>query len=81
MFRIRFLILVTVFTVPAWTECQAVGSFQRPAPRPLVTAGIAPPLPTITLPNVSARDFVGDCGRGRIRDIQTHGCRGPADRR
>jgi hypothetical protein len=80
MFRIRFLILMMAVTVPAWTECQAVGSFKRPDPRPLVTAGIAPPLPTITLPVVSARDFAG-CGRGRIRDTQTHGCRGPADLR
>jgi hypothetical protein len=42
-------------------------------------AGMAPPLPTITMPNVSATDLVGGCGKGRVRDLQTHGCRGPAD--
>jgi hypothetical protein len=76
----RFLILVMAFTAAAWSNCQAAGSFQtKPAFPKVVTAGIAPPLPTITLPDVSARDLVGGCGRGRIRDPQTHGCRGPAD--
>jgi hypothetical protein len=80
MCRVRFLILVMALTVPTWSSCQAVGSFQtRPAFPKVVTAGIAPPPPTITLPNPSARDLVGGCGRGRIRDTQTHGCRGPAD--
>jgi len=80
MRRIRFVISVIAFTIPAWSDCQAAGSFQtKPAFPKVVTAGIAPPLPTITLPDVSARDLVGGCGRGRIRDHQTHGCRGPAD--
>jgi hypothetical protein len=38
-----------------------------------------PLLPTIRLPAVSASDFVGGCGKGRVRDPQTQGCRGPAD--
>ena len=80
MCRIGFLILVTALTVPAWSTCQAAGSFQtKPAFPKVVTAGVAPPLPTITLPDVSARDLVSGCGRGRVRDPQTHGCRGPAD--
>src|ERR1700730_17121074 len=80
MCRIRFVISVIAFTVPAWSACQAVGSFQtKPAFPKVVTAGFAPPLPTITLPDVSARDLVGGCGRGRIRDHHAHGCRGPAD--
>jgi hypothetical protein len=80
MCPIRFLILVIAFTASTWSNCQAVGSFQtKPAFPKVVTAGIAPPLPTITLPDVSARDLVGGCGRGRVRDHQTHGCRGPAD--
>jgi len=82
MRRIRFVISVIAFTIPAWSDCQAAGSFQtKPAFPKVVTAGIAPPLPTITLPDVSARDLVGGCGRGRIRDTQTRGCRGPADLR
>jgi hypothetical protein len=80
MFHIRFLILVMALTVPAWSSCQAVGSFQtKPAFPKVVTAGVAPTLPTITIPNMSARDLVGGCGRGRVHDHQTHGCRGPAD--
>lgn len=80
MCRIRFLILVIALTVPTWTNCQAAGSFQtKPAFPKVVTAGLSPPLPTITLPNVSASDLVGGCGKGRVRDLQTHGCRGPAD--
>jgi hypothetical protein len=80
MYRIRFVILVMALTVATWSDCQAVGSFQtKPAFPKVVTAGIAPPLPIITLPDVSARDLVGGCGRGRVRDHQTHGCRGPAD--
>lgn len=80
MCRIRFLILVIALTVPTWTNCQAAGSFQTmPAFPKVVTAGLSPPLPTITLPNVSASDLVGGCGKGRVRDLQTHGCRGPAD--
>jgi hypothetical protein len=80
MCRIRFLILIMAFTAPAWSNCQAAGSFQtKPAFKTVVTAGVSPPLPTLTLPNPSARDLVGGCGRGRVRDPQTHGCRGPAD--
>jgi hypothetical protein len=80
MCRIRFLTLVMAVTIAAGSDSQAAGSFQtKPAFPKLVTAGIAPSLPTITLPDVSARDLVGGCGRGRVRDPQTHGCRGPAD--
>jgi hypothetical protein len=76
MCRIRFLVLVTALTAPAWSDSQAAGSFQtKPAFPTVVKAG----MPSITLPNVSASDLVGGCGRGRVRDPQTHGCRGPAD--
>lgn len=80
MCHIRFLILVIALTAPTWANCQAAGSFQtKPAFSKVVTAGYAPELPTIKMPNVSASDLVGGCGRGRVRDLQTHGCRGPAD--
>ncbi len=80
MCSIRFLILVMVFTAATWSNSQAAGSFQtKPAFPNVVTAGIAPRLPTVTLPTMSERDLVGGCGRGRVRDNQTHGCRGPAD--
>jgi hypothetical protein len=84
MCRIRFLILTlisaTAFTVATWSNCQAAGSFQtKPAFTTVVTAGVAPSLPTVTAPNVAPGDLVGGCGRGRTRDPQTHTCRGPAD--
>jgi hypothetical protein len=74
----RFLMLVMAFAATTWSNCQAAGSYQTkpPFPKEVVTAGIAP---TVTVPNISARDLVGGCGRGRIRDPQTHSCRGPAD--
>ena len=78
---IRFLMLATAFTATSWSDCQAAGSFQKPEPRTVVTAGIAPSLPSISMPNLSAKDLVGGCGKGRVRDPQTHGCRGPADLR
>jgi hypothetical protein len=75
----RFAILALSMTAIASSNCQAAGSFQKPEPRTVVTAGVAPSLPNISMPNVTAYDLVGGCGRGRARDPQTHGCRGPAD--
>jgi hypothetical protein len=74
----RFAILTLVMTAIASSNCYAAGSFQKPEPR-IMTAGIAPSLPRVSIPHVTAGDLVGGCGRGRIRDAQTHGCRGPAD--
>jgi hypothetical protein len=78
MRALRFLTFVIALSASTWSSCQAAGSFQtKPAfPRDVVTAGVAP---SITIPNLSARDLVGGCGRGRVRDPQTHGCLGPAD--
>jgi hypothetical protein len=72
--------LVMAFTALTWSNSQAAGSFQtKPAFPNVVMAGFAPELPTLTMPSVSASDLVGGCGKGRIRDPQTRGCRGPAD--
>jgi hypothetical protein len=80
MRRIYFLVSIVALTVASWSNSEAAGSFRtKPAFQTVVTAGIAPALPAVALPNVSAGDLVGGCGRGRIRDPQTHGCRGPAD--
>jgi hypothetical protein len=78
---IGFLMLATALTAPAWSSCQAAGSFQtKPAFPDAVTADDDQPLPpTITWPDLSASAFVGGCGRGRVSDPQTHSCRGPAD--
>ena len=74
MYRFSFLVLIVACMAAACSEGQAAGSFQKPA---VVTAGVAAPVPSV--PNISAGDAVGGCGRGRIRDPQTHTCRGPAD--
>jgi len=80
MRRIYFLAFTMALTAATWSKCHAAGSFQtKPAFGPVVTAGIAPAAPSVTLPSVSASDLVGGCGRGRVRDPQTHLCRGPAD--
>jgi len=76
MRHIRFLLLTTSFMAITSADCQAAGSFQRPEPRTLVTAGIAP---SISMPNLTANDLVGGCGKGRVRNPQTHRCLGPAD--
>ena len=75
---IRFLILVAALTAYTWSTSQAGGTYQtKPAFPDVVKAGM--PAPNIALPHFSASDLVGGCGRGRVRDPQTHGCRGPAD--
>ena len=81
MCRIGFLVLVTALTASTWSDSRAAGSFQtKPAFRTVVTAGVsAPATPSVSAPNVSADDVLGGCGRGRVRDPQTHVCRGPAD--
>jgi hypothetical protein len=79
MRRPGFLILVMALVPAGWSACQAAGSYQT---KPMFTevrmekAGMAEP--TIKPASSAAGDLLG-CGRGRVRDPQTHGCRGPAD--
>lgn len=75
MCRISLLSLIVAFTAVTWSDSQAAGSFQKPTP--VVTAGVANPVPRV--PHITAGEVVGGCGRGRVRDPQTHACRGPAD--
>jgi hypothetical protein len=78
--RIPFLMLVIALTVPTWSSCLAGGSFQtKPAFPNAVRADDPPSTPTITWPKLSESALVGGCGKGRVSDPQTHGCRGPAD--
>jgi len=78
--RIRLLMLVIALTATTWSSCQAIGSFQTNPAFPDVVRADDPPLPPrITWPYVSAGALVGGCGKGRVSDPQTHGCRGPAD--
>jgi hypothetical protein len=78
MFYVRPLILAAAFSVAGWSTCQAAGSYQRPEPRAVVQAGM-PSVPLPSISHVTAGDLVGGCGRGRVRDPQTHACHGPAD--
>jgi len=78
--RICFLMLVIALTAPTWSTSQAIGSFQtRPAFSSVVSADNQAQPPGITWPSGSPSALVGGCGRGRVSDPQTHGCRGPAD--
>ena len=81
MGRIAFLSLMFASTAVTWSDCQAAGSFQtRPAfQTAAITVGAASAVPSVSVPKVSASDLVVGCGRGRIRDPQTHACRGPAN--
>jgi hypothetical protein len=79
MRRFGFLILVMALVPAAWSACQAAGSYQT---KPMFTevrmVTVGMPEPAIKPLNPSAGDLPG-CGRGRVRDPETHGCRGPAD--
>jgi hypothetical protein len=77
MGHVYLLISMTAFLATVWSPCQAAGSFRRPEPH-VIKAGM-PSIPLPSVPNLTAGDLVGGCGRGRVRDPQTHGCRGPAD--
>lgn len=79
MRRFSLLISIVAFSAATWSASQAAGSFQTKPVFQVVTTGVAPPTPQISVPNVSPTDLVGGCGRGRVRDPQTHMCRGPAD--
>ena len=70
MRRMSFLVLTVAAMAATWSDSQAAGSFQKPA---VVTAGVSTPAPAV--PTIS----LGGCGRGRVRDPETHACRGPAD--
>ena len=82
--RIRFLILIIALSVSTGSTCQAGGTYRNqpmfvfPDDVKAVKAGM-PSVPLPSMPSVTARDLLGGCGRGRIRDQQTYGCRGPAD--
>jgi hypothetical protein len=74
MYRLSFLVLIIAAAAVTWSDSQAAGSFQKPA---VVTAGMSTAASSV--PTISPSDVVGGCGRGRVRDAQTHVCRGPAD--
>lgn len=75
--RIRFPILAMALTASTWSGCQAAGSFQTV---PAFSSVDDPALPSARpSPAAFAGGLIGGCGKGRVSDPQTHGCRGPAD--
>jgi len=78
MCRISFWLLIVAVTVATGSDSEAAGSFQtRPAFQSGETTGAASPGPSATGSTGSGSEL--GCGRGRVRDPQTHACRGPAD--
>jgi hypothetical protein len=59
---------------------QAAGSyqtkpaFQEPPQKPVVSS-----VQTVPVPKLNPSEDLAGCGRGRVRDAQTHQCRGPGD--
>jgi hypothetical protein len=84
MCRIRLSLsvslLVTALTAAPWSSCQAAGSFQtKSAFLNVVSASYSTPSPAVSVAHTNMPVIEFGCGKGRIRDSQTHGCRGPAD--
>jgi hypothetical protein len=74
---------VVALAIMVPVSCQAAGSqtyLTRSTFAVVVKAGI--PTPNIRLPSppqINPAQFLGACGRGRVRDPQTNLCRGPGD--
>jgi hypothetical protein len=80
MCRIRLLLMVMAVMAFGWSNCQAAGSFQtRAAFSNVVSASYSHPQPSVSVAHANIPTIDFGCGRGRVRDAQTHGCRGPAD--
>jgi hypothetical protein len=78
--RLSLSLLVIALTAAPWSNVEAAGSFQTKAAfSKEVSDNYASPVPSLSMAhsNLPANDF--SCGKGRVRDFQTHGCRGPAD--
>ena len=84
MCRIRLspfaLLLGLALTAAPWSNCQAAGSFQtRAAFSNVLIAGYSAPPPSVSVAPATGPALEIGCGKGRVRDSQTRGCRGPAD--
>ena len=80
MYRILHLpMMILALTAASWSNCQAAGSFQtRPAFSNTISTGYSIASPSVAVVQSTVAAEFG-CGRGRVRDPATHGCRGPAD--
>jgi hypothetical protein len=80
MRRIHLSLLAIALAAAPWSYGQAAGSFQTKAAFSNEVSDNYVSLPSsLSVPHTTlpANDF--GCGKGRVRDFQTHGCRGPAD--
>lgn len=48
----------------------------KASPPKVIAASI---VPAPSLPQLSPHEILGGCGKGRVRDAETHRCRGPGD--
>jgi hypothetical protein len=75
------LVLASAFCLVLGTAAYSAGSYQKqPMFDHLVIAGV--PNPHVKLPSpphINPSYMFGGCGRGRIRDPQSHACHGPGD--
>ena len=80
MHSIRLSLLVMALTAGLWSDCLAAGSFQTKAAfSNVVSASYPTPLPAVSVARTGIGVIEFGCGKGRVRDSQTHDCRGPAD--
>jgi len=71
-----FVVATHVLAIPDYAL--AKGGYMRPPDPKPVEASIIPH-PKLSIPRLSPKHLLGGCGRGAIRDPQTHKCRGPGD--
>jgi len=65
-------VIVLSVSTTAFDGANAKGTFRLQGAWPSVS------MANHSAPNLSARDIVGGCGKGRARDPETHSCRGQA---
>jgi hypothetical protein len=75
----RLATLVAAVLVASAGAAHAAGSYQTKPMFPEAAKATTGSGPEASLPKLSPADLVGGCGKGRVRDPQTHQCRGPGD--
>lgn len=80
MCRVGLVILIVALAAASSSHSRAAESFQiKPALQSVATADVPVPTPPGLEPNAPPSDLPVGCGKGRVRDPQTHLCRGPGD--
>ena len=71
----RYIVTVLVLMAIAPDRGIAKGDYVRPPPVHVIAVAHVPN----SLPDISTRKFLGQCGNHRYRDALTQKCRGPRD--